>query len=133
MANIATSVTKICDSIKNLLKSKRTPQVVVPSILLACSAINRPGLSIMSIVSNIISTQPEAGVGYGPMADGSANGYEAMVRIMTEEIVNAIKYDSQVQVTSPIGSIMSVGIAQPGGGIVNCVNVNNWSGNGVTK
>lgn len=120
MVNIKT----ICNGIKNLLMSSRVPRATLPAILMVCSAINRPGVSIMNIVSRIISRQGEAGVGYGPMADGSANGYEAMVRVIVEEVCNAWKYESKVQASTPIGGISFLGTGANAGGPVTVTGIN---------
>lgn len=98
-------IERICNSLTSIIEKARAPLATVPSILLVCSSIRRPGLSAMSIASKIIQRQIEAGAPIGPAADGSANISEAMERIRIEEIVKAIKLDGRVQVSVPIGGI----------------------------
>lgn len=103
------TIQSICDSISKLITTARTPLAVIPSAILVCSAINRPGLSPMLIAANIIRRQSEAGAPFGPAADGGANIAEAMERIRVEEIIKALKMDAKVQVGIPIGAIRFVG------------------------
>ena len=81
------TIQSICNSINNLIDKARAPLATIPSVLLVCSAINRPGLSPMLIASNIIRRQSEAGAPFGSAADGGANIAEAMERIRVEEMV----------------------------------------------
>ena len=61
----------ICNSLIELIDKVRKPMTYIPAALLVCSAINRPGLSSMTVASNIIRRQTEAGAPVGPSADGS--------------------------------------------------------------
>jgi len=125
------TIQSICDSINKLITTARTPLATIPSILLVCSAINRPGLSPMLIASNIIRRQSEAGAPFGPAADGGANIAEAMERIRVEELVKAIKMDSKVQIGIPIGGIQFVGTGANAGGPVTITGFNVNSPHGV--
>lgn len=109
----------LCDSVSNLINAARTPMAPIPAAILACSAINRPGLSATLIASNIIRRQSEAGAPVGPAADGGSNIAEAMERIRVEEMIKAIKLDSKVQIGIPIGGIQFQGTgASPAGPVI---------------
>ena len=127
------TIKTICNTIKNLMNSARAPLETIPSAILTCSSINRPGLSPMLIASNIIRRQSEAGAPFGPAADGGANIAEAMERIRVEEIVNALKMDARVQIGIPIGGIQFTGTGANAGGpvIVTGFNVNAPHGDGI--
>lgn len=127
------SIESICNSISNVLEKARAPIATIPAILLICSAIKRPGLSAMMIASRIIKRQSEAGAPFGAAADGSANVAEAMERIRVEEMVNALKMESRVQIGMPIGGvqIMATGANSGGPVVVNGFNINMPHGDGI--
>ena len=110
------TIASICDKIGTLITKVRQPMTQIPAILIACSAIKRPGLSPMLIAANIIRRQSEAGAHMGPLADGSANRMEAMYVIIVEEIVKAIKEDLWVQGAIPAGAATMTGTAATAGG-----------------
>ena len=127
------SIEEICNSITKVMDSARAPFSNVPAFLLACGSVNRPGLSAMNVASKIIQRQAEAGAPIGAAADGSRNISEAMERIRVEEVFNALKMDSRVQIGIPIGGIqiMATG-ANAGGPVVsNGFNVNYCKGEGI--
>jgi hypothetical protein len=127
------NIQSICDAIQSGIEKARAPLATIPSILLICSAISRPGLSAMMIASRIIKRQSEAGAPFGPAADGTANVAEAMERIRVEEMVSALKLDSRVQVGIPIGGIQFMGTGSNAGGpvVVQGFNVNIPHGDGI--
>ena len=87
----------------------------------------------MMIASRIIKRQSEAGAPFGAAADGSANVAEAMERIRVEEMVNALKMESRVQIGMPIGGvqIMATGANSGGPVVVNGFNINMPHGDGI--
>lgn len=117
-------ISSICDSLNNVFESIRPPLTAVPPMLLASATIYRPGMSAMLIASNIIARQSEAGAPFGPNTDGSKNVAEAMERIRIEEIIKALKYDSQVQIAIPQGAIVFQGTGSNAGGPVTVTGVN---------
>lgn len=121
---MAFNIMSICDSVSSVIESVRLPASQVPATLIAMGAIYRPGISPMIVASNIIARQSEAGAPYGPMPDGSKNIAEAMERIRIEEIVNALKFDAQVQVAIPPGAISITASGANAGGPVVCVGTN---------
>ena len=125
------TVQEICNSITKLINTARTPMTLIPGIILAGSAISRPGLSAMLIASNIIRRQSEAGAPFGAAADGSANIAEAMERIRIEEIVKALKMDAMIQVGIPIGAIQFQGTGGNAGGPVMVTGINTNAPRGV--
>ena len=127
------NIRSICNSIDKLITKARMPLAVIPSVMLVCSAINRPGLSAMLTASNIIRRQSEAGAIPGPSPDGGANISEAMERIRIEEIFKAIKFDGKVQIGVPIGGIRFSGTGASAAGPVKVegFNVNSPYGVGI--
>lgn len=129
------SIQEISETIKKVIEGVRLPLIKIPSILLVCSTINRPGLSAQLTAANIIRRQSEAGVPVGRLPDGSSNGYEAMEVIRVEEIFKAIKMDSRVDSSLPIGGIQFSGVGGNAGGpvVVQGFNINNPSVAGITR
>lgn len=126
-------IDKVCSFIENVTAKARGPLQTIPSIILVCSAINRPGLSAMLITSNIIRRQSEAGAIAGPAKDGGANIAEAMERIRVEEMIKALKMDAKIQIGIPIGAIQFTGTGANAGGpvVVTGFNINSPHGIGI--
>lgn len=123
-------IQQIASTIEKLLTQARAPLTIVPSILLACSAIQMPGVSAKSIAANIIKRQGEAGAPLGAAADGSQNISEAMEVIRVEEIVKGFKQMGRIDSSLCAGSIQVAGTVQtaagPGtfqGTNINCCNI----------
>lgn len=98
-------ITQISDNLNDVLNNTRQPFQKIPAIPLQAEANQRKGLSSIDIASRIIERLPDAGIPTGPNPDGSRNVINDFVKIITEEIVNAIKRDSLVLLTIPSGSI----------------------------
>ena len=110
------SIEQICNAINNAIDQARKPLATIPSILLICSAIKRPGLSAMLIASKIIRRAAEKGIPTGTAADGSANLWLSLEAIRAEEYVSAIKLDSRVQASLPIGGMQVMASGSNSGG-----------------
>lgn len=117
-------ISKICNSINNVIDKARKPLASIPAIILACSAIYRPGLSAMAIASNIIRRQSEAGAPVGPNIDGSRNISEAMEVVRIEEILKALRLTAKVEIAIPPGGITTIGTGANAGGPVVVTSIN---------
>lgn len=127
------NISSICKSISSLMEKARAPLAPIPAIILACSAIKRPGLSAITIAGNIIRRQSEAGAPVGLNIDGSRNVAEAMEVIRVEEILKAIRLEGKVEIAIPIGGITTLGQGANSGGpvVVTSVNTNPVYGTGI--
>lgn len=114
----------MCSLVSNALESFRTPATILPGPITYMGCVSKPGVSPMLVASKIISRQSEAGAPYGPLADGSANVSEAMEAIRVEELINAVHFDGQVQVSIPPGAIQFFGGGANGGGPVTVTGTN---------
>ena len=103
---MAFNIDKICSTINQIIEKLTIPFAYIPPEILVCSAIRRPGLSAIAIVSNIISRKSEAGAHVGLSADGTPNVEEAVERIRIEEIVKGIK-NSIGSVRSAVSNVAS--------------------------
>ena len=119
-----TTIKKIADAINNAINRVRPPQSTIPAILLVCSAINRPGLSAMELAGRVISKQKKHGLAFGPLPDGAQNGYETVIKVFAEEIVDMFKNKCRVQAATPIGGIMGIGTAQTSSGPAQVTTIN---------
>ena len=132
---MGTSIQKISEWVEKAISKSRTPLTVIPSIILVCSAVQRPGLSAKSIAANIIRRQSEAGAPVGRAKDGSQSISEAMEVIRVEEIVKAIKMDARIDAAIAPGSIQVAGTVQTaaGPGTFTGTNINIPSLNGIIR
>lgn len=107
------------------------PKLSIPQLLLAKG---RPGLSSEILSSSIISRFPEAGIPTGPLVGGATNVMENLVKIMMEEVVDAIQTDMRVDVVTDAGATVSASGGNSGGPVI-CVGatVANHTGIGVAR
>lgn len=94
------------------------PKLSIPQLLMAKT---RPGLSSDQISARIISRFPEAGIPNGTLKEGTPNSMEMLMKIMMEEIVDAIQSDMRVDVAVDTG-ISGTGFGGNAGGPVTTFN-----------
>lgn len=111
---------EVADFMLFLLNEDRIsiPKLSLPQILMAKT---RPGLSAEQLASSIISRFPEAGIPTGPLKEGSPNVMEQFVRVLCEEVVDAIQNDMRVDVAVDIG-MLGQGFGANAGGPITTVN-----------
>jgi len=105
----------------------QVPKLSVKQILLAKG---RPGLSSEILSSSIISRFPEAGIPTGPLVGGATNVMENFVKVMCEEIVDAIQSDMRVDVVTDAGTTVSASGGNSGGPVV-CAGATIVTGTGI--
>ena len=110
---------EIADFLLFLLNEDRVqlPKLSIPKILLAKG---RPGLSSEILSSSIISRFPEAGIPTGSLVGGATNVMENFVKILCEEVVDAIQNDLRVDVVTDAGATVTASGGNAGGPVV-CV------------
>jgi len=111
-------IQQICQTIKNYFNNVRPPFPQLPRLLLVCSMIRRPGLSVIQSVANITKDLNKLGIPTGVMPDGSANLTVGFTFANTNEIYRAIKKDASIQVGIQPGSMMLTGFGSNAGGPV---------------
>lgn len=77
----------------NILK----PASKIPSILMICSLLKRPGLSCLKSTANIIANQAKFGAPTGDLPDGTSNMMNGLINIITCEIFRALREDANIQ------------------------------------
>ena len=124
---------EIADFMLFLLNQNRIklPKLSIPQILLAKA---RPGLDAEILSSSIISRFEEAGIPTGPLVGGAANVMENLIKIICEEIIDAIQNDMRVDVVTDAGAIVNASGGNAGGP-VECVGatVEPFTGIGVAR
>jgi len=100
-----------------MLKEDRNivPRLSIPQILFTKG---RPGLDPDLITASVISRFDEAGIPSGVLADGTPNVMEGFVKIIIEEVVDAIQNDMRVDVVSDQGALVNANGANAGGPVV---------------
>lgn len=97
-------IKQICETITNYFRNIREPFPQLNRLLLVCSMIRRPGLSVIQSTANIVKDLNRLGIPTGPMPDGSANLTVGLTFASTKEIYRALKKDVSVQVGLQPGS-----------------------------
>lgn len=130
-----TAIQSICTSIQGLLTNMRPPANIIPSIIMICSLVKRPGLSTIVSVGNIISNLSKQGFITSKNEDGSANMTNLLVHTIVSEVYRAIKMDMNLQVAFQPGSMMFMGTGANAGGpvVVNGVNTTFGQGYGIAQ
>ena len=109
-------IEQICQTISNFFNNVRPPFPQLSRLLLVCSMIRRPGLSVIQSVANITKDLNKLGIPTGSMPDGSANLTVGFTFANTNEIYRAIKKDASIQVGIQPGSMMITGFGSNAGG-----------------
>ena len=129
-------ISSIVQNITSFIQNKLSiPLIPIPPIMLICSKLKRPGLSPMLIASRVISRQSDFGATVGVNIDGSPNMMNQLIYVMTDEIVNAIKMESKVEMAIAPGAIMTTGTGANSGGpvVVTSTNVQPIGGSGIVR
>ena len=111
-------IEQICKTISNFFNNVRPPFPQLSRLLLVCSMIRRPGLSVIQSVANITKDLNKLGIPTGAMPDGSANLTVGFTFANTNEMYRAIKKDASIQVGIQPGSMMLTGFGSNAGGPV---------------
>ena len=116
---------QICTSISNVInKYTRMAFSTIPALIMVCSLIKRPGLSVTMSTANIIKAQACFGAPTGDLPDGTPNMMNALVKEVVNEVYRALREDAQIQIGGGPGSIMSVTTGGNAAGPVTCVGTN---------
>jgi hypothetical protein len=110
---------EVADFMLFLLNENRValPKLSIKKILLVKA---RPGLSAEILAASITSRFPEAKIPNGPLGGGTPNSMEILIKIISEEIVEAIQSDMRVDVVTDPGATVTASGGNAGGPVV-CV------------
>lgn len=121
----------IIAAINKLFGNVRPPQKQVNRMLLVCSLMKRPGLSVIQSVANITQTLSMLGIPTEKMPDGSDNKTIQFAYAIVKEIYRALKMDASVQMGFVPGSLSSLGVGANAGGAMTVVSKITNPGQGV--
>ena len=125
-------IAQICQTISNYFSNVRPPFPQLSRILLVCSMIKRPGLSVIQSVANITRDLNKLGIPTGAMPDGSTNLTVAFAFASTKETYRAMTKDASIQVGFQPGTLMFTGVGANSAGpvVVQGTNVSPGIGQG---
>jgi len=124
------SIKEICNTITNYFKKIRPPFKQLPRVLLVCSMIRRPGLSVTQSSANIVKDLNALGIPTNSMPDGSDNLTVAFVYTVVKEIFRALRMDAAVQVGIQPGSLTVTAFGENAGGPITVIGTTTSHGNG---
>ena len=130
-----TSIDTITKTISNLFKMARKPFPKISGYILACSLLQRPGLSTILSTANVVKALSMLGIPTGNNPDGSENLTVAYTMAIIDEVYRALKHDASISVAALPGTISFIGTGSNGGGpiVINGVNINTGELVGLAK
>ena len=99
------NITSITSIIKALFRKVRGPAPQIPPMLMALGGPQRPGLSTVVSVGNIVKAMNKHGIPTGPAEDGDENKSLVVIIAIVEEIYRALHQDANTQIAIPPGAI----------------------------
>jgi hypothetical protein len=126
-------IEQICDAIRNLFDKIRPAAAAIPGIIMVCSLLKRPGLSVMVSAGNIIKRQSEFGAPTGMAPDGTPNMMNGLIVTIVDEVYRALREDANIQVAYGPGTINVTATGANSGGPVTVVGANINYGKGVAQ
>ena len=112
------SIDGVLDTLLAGFSIPEEPVAPLPPPLIILGGKLRPGISTISVVSNVIARQTEAGLPVGDVFADGPNTNELMVKIIVEEIVNTLLNECVVNVVIDPGIPVIVTGANAGGPVV---------------
>ncbi len=135
LENKKQTIRTVIDTTNSALDVIRKPVLKLAAILIYATATRRPGLSKITITSNIISDNAPLGINTGQMPDGTENVVNQFVANVVEKVVDSLKDDALVECVIPIGSVIVNATGANAGGPIEAVgtNINNAKGYGIIR
>lgn len=129
------SINGVLDTILAGFAVPEEPVTALPPPLIMVGGKLRPGVSPLSIVSNIISRQSEAGLPVGDVFADAGNSNEAMIKIIVQEVIDALLNECVVNVVIDPGvSVVTTGVGNLGAPVVSMGYTTTWgTGNGILR
>ena len=118
------TIDKIALAMETAINKIKTPASILPSLLLYCTAMKRPGMSPSRIASQIIANNQSLGIETGDNPDGTPNVVNQYTYNIVKGIVDALKDEAVIHAVIPTGSVMIQASGVNGGGPVTCVGSN---------
>lgn len=114
-----TSIEGVLDTILAGFTVPEEPVSALPPPLIMLGGKLRPGISTLSVVSNVISRQAEAGLPVGDVFADAPNSNEAMVKIIVQEVINTLLNECVVNVVIDPGvAVVTTGVGNLGAPVI---------------
>ena len=123
-------IEQICKTISNFFNNVRPPFPQLSRLLLVCSMIRRPGLSVIQSVANITKDLNKIGIPTGKNPAGCENMSLGYSYAYVNEIYRALKKDTSLQVGVAPGSLMITAFGSNSGGPIVVQGMNTSAGQG---
>lgn len=112
------NITSITSPIKAIFSKVRGPAPQIPPMLMALGGPQRPGLSTIVSVGNIVKAMNKHGIPTGPAEDGDENKSLVVIIAIVEEIYRALHQDANTQIAIQRGAINVITSGENSGGPV---------------
>ena len=123
-------IEQICKTISNFFNNVRPPFPQLSRLLLVCSMIRRPGLSVIHSVANITKDLNKIGIPTGKNLAGCENMSLGYSYAYVNEIYRALIKDTSLQVGVAPGSLMITAFGSNAGGPIVVQGMNTSAGQG---
>lgn len=128
------SIDGVLDTLLAAFKVPEEPVAPLPPPLIIAGGKLRPGISVQTIVSNVITRQAEAGLPTGDVFADGPNSFQLISKIIVEEIINSLLNECVVNVVIDPGIPVMVAGANGGGPMVSMGYTTLYgSGNGIIR
>ena len=111
-------INTIAQGIENAFNAVRPALKSIPPLLSLCEVVQTPGLSAIATIGSIIKRMPEAGIETGVNPCGAPNVNNKLIRIVCEEVIKEIKYNSKFTCVIAPKSITSIGTGANASGTI---------------
>ena len=129
------NISDISNIIKSLFDITRQPAPEIPGMLMAIGCSQKPGLSSVVSVGNIVKALSKHNIPTDPLPDGTENKTVVYTMAIVEEVFRALREDANIQVAHTPGaiSVLTTG-ANSGGPVVSQgVNINFSKGQAIIQ
>lgn len=105
-------------AIETMLKTARKAVPAINGFILACSLMQRPGLSTLVSSANVVKALAKLGIPTGKGPDGSDNKIVGHTIAILDEVFRAVREDGVIESAILPGTLTFVGTGANGGGPV---------------
>lgn len=129
------SIDGVLDTLLASFAVPEEPVSALPPPLIMLGGKLRPGVSALSITSNVISRQSEAGLPTGDVFADGPNSHELMIKIIVQEVLASLLNDCVVNVVIDPGvSVVTTGVGNLGAPVISMGYTTTWgTGNGIIR
>ena len=121
------NINGVVSAIKQMFNGTKKVSQSLPSLLLFCTTMRRPGMSAMDTAATVIQDYGKIGIPTGTNADGTPNMINAYTYLLIKDIYKDIKQNGVGEGVMSPGTIQFTGTGGNAGGPVVVQGFNtNW-------